>query len=44
MGKHGSLEAEGKIHLLDQIVKGGKEALGLADGFGGHGMGRAWLK
>lgn len=42
MGKHSSLEVEGKIHLLDQRLRRG--ALGLADGFGGHGMGRAWLK
>lgn len=44
MGKYGSLEAEGKIHLLDQSSREEREALGLADGFDGHGMGRAWLK
>lgn len=43
MGKHGSLEAEGKNSSVESIVKGGKEASGLADGFDGHGMGRAWL-
>lgn len=44
MGKHGSLEPEGKNSSVESIVKGGKKASGLADGFEGHGMGRAWLK
>lgn len=44
MGKHGSLEAEGKNSSVESIVKGGKEAWGLADGFDGHGMEWARLK